>query len=151
MLKSHVTHSPKWSWIISNHYERQNTYLRGRAILPRYKNYVILKRLDTAAIEHGLSGAEELIKYLRIAGTKLEPEILQQLAIYEPSTFAGLCELAVRTEIDCVWDRVREKEQESSTSEHHHKIPEQAKPYDIKPENRIAFNSVTETMKKLHE
>ena len=73
--------------------------------------------------------------------------------------FAGLCELAVRTEIDCVWDRVRQKEeeqkeqqqQEKGTSEHHKIIPEQAKPYDIKPENRIAFNSVTETMKKLHE
>jgi len=141
MMKTHVTNSPKWSWIIANHYERQNTYLRGRAILPRYKNYVVLKRLETAAKENGLSGAEQLIKYLRIAGTKFEPEILQQLAIYEPSTFTGLCELAVRTEIDCVWESVRNKEN----------MPEQAQPYDVEPENRIAFNSVTPGMKKLHE
>merc|ERR1712127_667341 len=85
MMKTHMANSPKWSWIISNHYERQNTYLRGRAILPRYKNYVVLKRLDVSAQEHGLEGAQELIKFLRIAGTKFEPEILQQLAIYEHS------------------------------------------------------------------
>ena len=65
MMKTHVANSPKWSWIISNHYERQNTYLRGRAILPRYKNYVVLKRLDVSAKEHGLEGAQELIKFLQ--------------------------------------------------------------------------------------
>ena len=65
MMKTHVANSPKWSWIISNHYERQNTYLRGRAILPRYKNYVVLKRLDVSAQEHGLEGAQELIKFLQ--------------------------------------------------------------------------------------
>lgn len=136
-MRTETIRSPKWSWITANHYERVNTYLQNRNIMKNYKDYVLTKRLDAACTENGV-GSLALVKGLKTAGSKLDLEMLEKLAIYEPNTFAALCDLVRRSKHDLRWDQIKERQPDLCRGQ----VPEG---------KRVTFNTVTDGMKRLHE
>ena len=58
MLKFYFLRSPKWSWLLHHRYERLTTHLKGVGVFQMYKDFVIRSRVNAAAQQHGLSGAQ---------------------------------------------------------------------------------------------